>query len=187
MKIYQLLLIPAIVVMTAFTQTGGDEYEITRSDDKPFAFNSIGSLIKNEGSTLIRESILFNDKTCPVKIYGHSTSFEWKDRGYRINGETKTSISQAITAIEVRTAMYDIFGRHMHNLSNTEVEDGEIGSMNLTGVWRASDSDPSKLLTTVTWVARVRLSDGKQWVFNEDNLLGALITLNLENKIENDE
>jgi len=161
-------------------------YDIERSDDGPYSFSISGVKI-NEGSTLKRESILFNDKACPVTLLSHSTIIEYKDRGFRFHGETKFNVNKQIKAIEVRILLFNIFGQHMMNLKNIEPKDFPVGEASIDNEWRASDNDVGELLTSVTYVARVRYADGTQWVSNNDNLQLALSSLHLENKISDDE
>lgn len=162
------------------------DYNIERHDDGPFSF-SISGVEINEGSTLNRESILFNDPTCPIKIQSHKTAVIYADRGFRFSAKTSMNMERKVVAIQIRTIHYDLFGQHMHNLSNTEPKDFNPGQHTITGEWRASDNDISDLLTTVTYVARVRLDDGSQWIFDIDNLQLALSSLSLEQKIGDDE
>ena len=173
-----LLLLPAWVFAA--------DYNIDRQQDGPFAFIIAGVKI-NEGSSLIRESVSFNDPTCPVNIRSHTTRIIYKDRGFRFAARTSIDVESPIVALQVRTILYDVFGQHMHNLGNAEPKDFGLGQATISGEWRARESDVSNLLTTVTYVARVRLADGSQWIFNADNLQFALSTLNLEQKIGDDE
>jgi len=159
------------------------EYDIKRNPDGPFSF-TISGIKLNEGSTLKRESILFNDPSCPVVLTSHSTNIAFKDRGFRFNGTTNLEVKKDIQAIQVRTIQYDVYGLHMQNLSNDKPADFAVGPKTISGEWRARENNIGELLTTVTYVARVRLADGTQWVFNTDNLQLALSSLNLENKIE---
>ncbi|MDF1614342.1 hypothetical protein [Desulfurivibrio dismutans] len=176
----------AILLIFA-TSAAAQGYEIKRASDGPFSF-SISGIKINEGSSLTRESILFNDPSAPVELKSHSTQIIYKDRGFRFSGSTELDAKQPIVAIQVRTILYDVFGQHMKNLANTEPKDFSPGTANITGEWRAFDNDITRMLTTVTYVARVRLADGTQWVFDADNLQLALSGLNLEQKIgETDE
>jgi hypothetical protein len=96
------------------------------------------------------------------------------------------TISQTVMAMEVRHILFDVFGQHLGNLANKEAQDFGAGTATLDGTWKLYDDNAARLLTTVTYVARVRLADGTQWVVNRDNLTAALETLHLEKKIENE-
>lgn len=174
----------AALLLPAWAQ--GADYNIDRQEDGSFSFAISGVQI-NEGSTLVRESILFNDPSCPIKIQSHSTGIIYKDRGFRFSAHTSVNIEKAVVAVQIRTILYDVFGQHMHNLGNTEPRDFSPGNFTISGEWRARENDISDLLTTVTYVSRVRLDDGSQWIFNEDNLELALSSLDLEQKIEDEE
>jgi hypothetical protein len=183
-------LICRFVVLAIYLFMGSNafaaDYDIKRMDDGQFAF-SISGIKINEGSSLKRESILFNDKASPVTLASHNMSIVYKDRGFQFKAITKLNVKKNIKALQVRTILYDVFGRHMKNLSNTETKDISAGEMSINGVWRAYDNDASEFLTSVTYVARVRFENGTQWVFNKDNLHLALSSLKLEKKIGEDE
>lgn len=157
-------------------------YEIERKSDGPFEFSISGVKI-NKGSSLKRESVLFNDPASPVQITSHTTSIKFKDRGFRFVGKTGVDVGQPVVAVQVRTILFDVFGQHMKNLGNTEPKDFAPGKAKFEGEWRAYENDITELLTTVTYVARVRLADGTQWVFNNENLVLALASLNLEQEV----
>lgn len=162
-----------------------ETYSIDRQPDGPFAF-TISSVKINEGSTLTRESILFNDPECPVSIQSHSTKIVYKDRRFQFSSNSSLQIKSPVVALQVRTILYDVFGQQMKNLANSEPRDFSVGQSNLDGQWRASENDVTELLTTVTYVARVRLADGSQWIYDMENLRTALGSLDLEQKIGED-
>lgn len=177
---YRLVLISICLAFAAVANA--QNYEIERASDGPFSFSISGVKI-NEGSTLTRESILFNDPSSPVEIKSHSMEIIYKDRGFRFSGNTELDVKRSIVAIQVRTILYDVFGQHMKNLANTAPKDFTAGTSKIDAEWRAFENDVSEMLTTVTYVARARLSDGTQWVFDADNLQLALSSLDLEQKI----
>jgi hypothetical protein len=178
------LILMAVLFFTTSANASG--YKIDRDVDGPFAFTISGVKI-NEGSTLTRESILFNDPASPILINSHSTKVVYKDRGFRFSGTTEIQLKSEVVAVQVRTILYDVFGQHMKNLANTQPKDLSPGSSTISGEWRALDNDITELLTTVTYVARVRLADGTQWVFDAKNLQLALSSLKLEQKIGEDQ
>lgn len=175
-------ILATLICVVFATSANAQNYEIDRAQDGPFSF-SISGVTINEGSTLTRESILFNDPSSPVQVNSHSMEIVYKDRGFQFSGITELSVKRSVVAIQVRTILYDVFGQHMRNLANTEPKDFGEGTTSINGEWRAFENDVSEMLTTVTYVARVRLSDGTQWVVDADNLQLALSSLDLEQKI----
>ena len=75
-------------------------------------------------------------------------------------------LKKPVTAVEVKTTLFDVFGQNMRNLGNREIADYAPGKHELSGGWRASyDWDEYQILTTVKYVSRVRLADDSQWTF----------------------
>lgn len=135
-----------------------------------------------KSSTLQRESVLFNDPDCPAQIL--RVSFEFEDEDTEITASNHLSFVQPASAVEVRHILFDVFGRHMTNISNVEVNDFSATPNLFSSRWEDLDEkDATRLLTTVTYVARVRLADGTQWVFDPDSLATELGKLQLEKKI----
>ncbi|WP_069133225.1 hypothetical protein [Rhodohalobacter halophilus] len=172
-------------IFLSFSNAFAQQYEISREADSPFSF-SIRGVELNEGSSLDRESILLNDPSSPVQITSHSMNITYVDRGFRFAASTSMSVDQPITGVQLRTIQYDAFGQHMQNLGNTEIKDFNLGNATVSAEWRAREAYISRFLTSVTYVARVRLEDGTQWVYDEDELIAALRSLNLEQKIGED-
>jgi hypothetical protein len=182
LKIAAVALAVVLVSMSAFAAT----YDVKRELEGPFSFKMIGVEF-NKGSSLQRESVLFNDPSCPVQLAKNAMAFNYADRHFTIVSTTNLTFGQPIMALEVRHILFDVLGRHMRNLANLEARDFSAGPTSLDGTWNLyNDNATSELLTTVTYVARARLADGSQWVFNSDNLTLALGTLNLEKKIDDD-
>lgn len=177
------IIIKAVVVIGIFIVSGtASAHDITRQSDGPFSF-SISGITINEGSSLERESILFNDPNSPVQIRSHSMEITYQDRNFRFGANSNIEASQPILGMQLRTIQYDAFGQHMQNLSNTEIKDFPPGEMSVNAQWRAREAHITSFLTAVTYVARVRLEDGSQWVFDEGELFDALRSLDLEQKI----
>ena len=83
--------------------------------------------------------------------------------------------------------LFDVFGDHMHNLSNTAAIDLVPGTQMLDGVWNMfQENDLSEHLTTVTYVARARLEDGSVWNADMLAISAALESLNLDREIDDD-
>ncbi len=178
------LLVGLALLVGAPSWTHAGDYSIVRGTDGPYS-SSISGIPINSGSTLVRESILFNDPTCPVTIASHNTDITYnsRSRSFRFSARTAVDITKPIVAIKVSSILYDAFGDHMKNLGNTQIKDFGPGAADLHAEWRASERDVADFLTTVTYVSRVRMADGSQWIFNRENLDRALSTLHLEKRI----
>jgi hypothetical protein len=179
------LLAPLALLMVGWP-IHAQQYAIDRATDGPFAVKIFG-IDFNKGSTLQRERILLNIPSCPVQLTSSSLRFDYQERGFKYKVQTGIQVQQAVTAFEIRHILYDVFGDHMQNLSNVEARDFAAGLNNVEGTWSAyRENDVTEHLTTVTYVAAVRFSDGKTWKFPLEPLMAALRGLNLEQKIEDD-
>lgn len=161
------------------------EYLVSRAADGPFATTIMGVQV-NQGSSLQRESIVLNDPECPLAITSASLGFDYVDRRFQYKASTAIQASPAVSAYEVRHLIFDVFGEHLTNLSNTEVKDlNSAGAIRFSGTWNMlGENDLSEALTMVSYVARVRRADGTTWTFNADKLRAALGSLSLEKKLE---
>ena len=159
------------------------EYTISRAQDAPFAFPSIFGGTFNKGSSLVRESVVLNDPDCPVQISKASTAFELAKSNFALVSATDFTLKSATAAVSIRHAAFDVFGQHMETLVGTDVTDRRAGPHSRTARWNALGDLIPAMLTTVTFVARVRLSDGTQWSYDEGKLLAALTRLKLEARL----
>ncbi len=156
------------------------DYEASRAQDAPFAFTSMFGGTFNKGSSLMRESILLNDPDCPVQITKTQTRFDLVKSNFDYVSTNEFETKKAIAAVSIHHAVFNVFGRYMDNLSDIDVADRDVGRQSKEGRWKSLGDYVPTLLTTVTYVSRVRLSDGTQWVYDEDKLLSALRGLQLE-------
>ena len=168
---------------------------ITRSPDGSFSITQIlnhptGEPLTlpftiNEGSTLQRESIVLNVPDVPLRLVSASMHFGYEESQYFYNMAAQVDVAVPITALEVRHMLFDVFGEHMQNLSNTEATDITPGDYSMAARWNTLRENPvygaiTEHLTTVSYVAKARLRDGRVWKFDFDALSDALESLNLE-------
>ena len=176
-----------IALLVVASSAAGQEYQVARVSDGPFSMKIMGVAF-NEGSALQREAIVLNSPSCPVQLTSSALTFDYGDHGFKYKVHTGIKVQQPIAAIEIRHALYDVFGNHMRNLSNVEGRDFAVGPATVDGAWNVlQENDMGEHLTTVTYVAAVRFADGRIWRFQTAPLIGALRGLNLEQKIENDD
>ena len=175
-----------LVVLLISTTCLAQKYTVKRIPDGTVQSKVLNTIVVNEGTSLPRESILFNDPSCPVVVDGNSMSIGYSDRNYLYQAATTLNVKQPIMALSLRHIIFDAFGQHVVNLSNVEIKDIPSGTKSLKASWRMYNERDTAFLTSVTYVDRVRLEDGTQWISNKDNLILALAELKLEKKIESD-
>ena len=168
------------------TQLQGEPAEITRSPDGQFSIQILG-ITMNEGSTMQRESILLNVPDSPIRFTSASMSFDYEDRRFQYNVAAQLEAAVPIAALEVRHVLFDLFGEHMQNLSNTDATDITPGNYSMDGTWNIlRENEVTEHLTTVSFVAQARLENGRVWKFDSDVLSASLRSLNLDQEVEDD-
>ena len=186
MRLARILLLIVFGLVTMVDIGNAQEYGITRSPDGPFSFQILG-ITMNEGSTMQRESIVLNVPDSPIRFVSASLSFDFEDRRFRYNVAAQVEAAVPITALEVRHVLFDVFGEHVKNLSDTEAKDITPGDHSLSGTWNIlRENEVTEHLTTVSYVAQARLADGRVWEFDSDALSAALGSLNLDQEVEDD-
>lgn len=173
------LAIACLSLLIFSAASAAENYVVTRQNDAPIKFKD-GTLEINENSSLLRESIILNTPSSPVQINSASMKILYYNSSFRYRVETNVSTTASVSAVSIRHINYDVFGKHVVNLANIEIEDWQVGEHKTYGIWNAFGESSTNVLTTVTYISRVRLSDGTQWTFDEPQLLNALGSLRLE-------
>lgn len=131
----------------------------------------------NKKSSLKRLWLVLNDQNCPLQLYGAGIRTKYDDRSYKFEQVGSIAAREPLSAFEIRYVLYDVFGEYLETLSNTEVVDLKTkGSISLsdTGTWVTSEGEVSKMLTVVSFVARVRTASGKIWHCQEKEIVDGL-------------
>ena len=168
MKRFYILIVSLLIASetNVFAQT----IKVTTLDGGSVVTELTYGIKVNRGSSLRRTWVVLNDPRSPVQLKGVGVLTRYKSNGgYSYIPTGSLSAREAISAIEVRFLLFDVFGEHIKPLSGDEVTEilankpfkvGEIGS------WRAWESDVSALLTVVAFVGHVRTKTGTIWRYN---------------------
>ena len=125
----------------------------------------------NRGSTLQRQLYTIVDPTAPIQLDGDAEvavkyfpSTRTSSGEYRYIGMFAVFPGEAITALEIRSQIFDFFGRHQRTLSTTKVFD-ITSKHQLQSEWRIfSENEASEAFTAVTYIAQARTSSGRVYV-----------------------
>lgn len=135
----------------------------------------------NERSTLSRKAYILNDAKCPVSIEElTATPVEGKEWRMVLDGQIRARTA-AITAADIRFALFDLFGNHISTQQTLMIED--VAAENTAVVfgpsWATSEKEVKVLHTTFAFVAQVRLADGSVWKYDPLDVARALDKLKL--------
>lgn len=114
---------------------------------------------------------VINDQSSPIRL--ENTGILVSEHGnssYVFRGIATTS--KDITEVEVHFMLFDLRANHMKTLSHTEKFALKSGNSFLLdqfwfakpGPWKAEADEVKQLATSVSFVARVRRSDGIEWI-----------------------
>ncbi len=164
-----LLLVSTFTSAAEIRSRAGDEVKL-----------SLGHLVLNEKSTLTRMHHVIEVPGIPAtlsEVAGIKTTYSSGNYSWESVKDDITA-SDALSAVEVRFLLIDVFGERIATLSAIEVADMAAGGQ-LYPNWRwnvpfNSENDAKSMLTTVGWVAQVRKSNGTVAKANEAQVLQAI-------------
>lgn len=128
-------------------------------------------VVINENSSLERTCYVLNDTLSPLRLYSAGITTYYYDSRYRFKSKGAIEVSKGVKAYEIHHVLYDVFGKHIKTLRETEVAD-IYGSKKLsdTGAWYANENQVEEFLTSVSYVAYVLTDDGKVWKYNPEKI-----------------
>lgn len=136
--------------------------------------------VLNERSTLARKAFILNDAKCPVIIEELTAApVEGKEWQMVLDGQIR--VRAAITAVDIRFALFDLFGNHMATHQTLMIEDVAVenNAMIFGPSWATSEKEMKILQSTFAFVAQVRLADGSVWKYDPMDVARALDKLKL--------
>ena len=136
----------------------------------------------NAGSSLNRIGFVLNDATSPAMLQNTGIVTRYADRGYSFIPVGAFLAKSPITAIEVRFALFDVFGERLTTASFLRVRDYTANNLHQINEasWYASESDVRSFFAWVAFVARVRLENGSVWEFEPGSVVKALSEVKLK-------
>lgn len=137
----------------------------------------------NQDSTLKRTWYVIDDTNSPVRPEraGVTTRLDEKERIQYFVPVGTVSPKQAISAVEVRYVLFNIWGERLRTLLLTRLADSSTHvDLRAGNDWPALELEASQLVTVVAFVARVRMADGQQWTYNAHDMAARIEALGLK-------
>lgn len=153
--------------------------QVREEDGGSIAIHTANGLM-NQDSSIKRRWCMIDDLNSPAGIdhAGIYPRFDEKENLQFLQPAGVVSPRQAISAIEVRYVLFDVWGQHLRTLSLTRLVDSSTHLDLRTGInWPALDSEVSQLVVSVAFVARVRDSEGEVWTFDANRILPTIKNL----------
>ena len=138
-------------------------------------------VVLNKDTSLHRKWYVLNDRTCPLQLTGAGVT-PAVATAFVLKGEATTSAE--ISAINVVAVLFDLWGDHSRNLRLLKVKDLSPNTTfplsDSETKWPADENTVKEYLTSVTYVRRVRLADGKVWLADMPAILRQITEAHLK-------
>lgn len=141
----------------------------TREEDGGSVAMHTASGMVNQESSLRRRWCVIDDTNAPAGLdhAGVWPRYDEQEKVQFLMSAGMVSPRQAISAIEVRYVMFDVWGQHLRTVALTRLVDSSTHvDLRTNTTWPALDSEVSQLVTVVAFVSRVRTADGEVWEFD---------------------
>jgi hypothetical protein len=136
----------------------------------------------NQDSSLKRTFYVINDPSAPAAVEhaGVFPRLDEKDKGDFLLPFGTVSPKEAISAVELRYVLFDVWGERIRTLSSTRLVDSSTHvEFRGSNKWLALESEVGQLVTVVSFVARVRTAEGGVWTFDPNRMASRLEELGL--------
>ena len=153
----------------AFAQGSDDgSLQVTEYDGGSVAIRTSTGFL-NQDSSIKRKWYVIDDLNAPVKLEraGVFPRLEEKENVHYMVPVGTVAPKEAISAVEVRFVLFDVWGDRLRTLAVTRLTDSSTHvELRPTDKWPAMESEASQLVTVVAFVARVRTAEGQVWTFD---------------------
>jgi hypothetical protein len=155
--------------------------QISEEDGGGVAVRTASGLL-NQDSSLKRRFFVVADTNSPAGIE-HAGIYSRLDEKEKVDYFLPfgtVSPKQAISAVEVRFVLFDVWGERIRTLSSTRLVDSSTHvDLRGTNKWMALESEVGQLVTVVSFVARIRTADGDVWTFDPNRVASRIEGLGL--------
>lgn len=170
------------ISQSAVAQNKGDSFLQVREEDGGSVAVRTANGVLNQGSSLKRTWYVIDDQKAPAGL-DHAGVFprlDEKEKMQYIMPVGTVSPKQAISAVEVRYVLFDVWRQHLRTLSVTQLADSSTHvDFRGSAMWVTLESEVSQLVTVVSFVARVRTAEGGVWTFDASRMVRQLQDLGL--------
>jgi hypothetical protein len=171
-----------LISQSAVAQNKGDGSLQVREEDGGSVAVRTANGVLNQGSSLRRTWYVIDDQKAEVGL-DHAGVFPHLDEKEKLQyfmPVGTVSPKQAISAVELRYVLFDVWGQHLRTLSVTQLADSSTHvDFRGSNQWVALESEVSQLVTVVSFVARVRTAEGRVWTFDAVRMVPQMQDLGL--------
>ena len=155
--------------------------QVSEYDGGSVAIRTAGGFV-NQDSSIKRKWYVIDDANAPVKLEraGVFPRLEEKENIHYMVPVGTVDPKQAISAVEVRFVLFDVWGDRLRTLAITRLTDSSTHvDLRPADKWPTLESEASQLVEVVAFVARVRTSEGQVWTFDPGRVASRIAALGL--------
>ncbi len=157
------------------------EFQVHQEDGGSVVVKTVGGYL-NQESSLKRTWYVIDDPAAPAGLdrAGVFPHFDEKEKTQYLVPVGTVSPKEAISAVEVRYVLFDVWGDHLRTIAVTRLIDSSTHvELRQSHEWLALDSEVAQLVSAVAFVARVRTADGDVWSYDANRLAARINGLGL--------
>lgn len=171
-----------LVFQAAMAQDkSGSSLQVRQDEGGSVAVRTASGFL-NQESSLKRTFYSIDDPSSPAGIEhaGVFPRLEEKEKVDYLLPFATVSPKQAVSAVEVRYVLFDVWGERIRTLSSTRLVDSSTHvDFRGSNKWLALESEVGQLVTVVSFVARVRTAEGGVWTFDPTHMASRMEGLGL--------
>jgi len=160
---------------------GETELQVRQEDGGSVSVKTASGFL-NQDSSLKRTWYVIDDPTAPARLdrAGVFPHFDDKEKSQYLIPVGTVSPKEAISAVEVRYALFNVWGDHLRTIAVTRLVDSSTHvDLRQSNQWLALDSEVSQLVSVAAFVARVRTADGDVWSYDTTRMVALIDGLGL--------
>ena len=157
------------------------ELQVRQEDGGSVVVKVVGGYL-NQESSLKRTWYVIDDPDAPAGLdrAGVFPHFDEKEKTQYFVPVGTVSPKEAISAVEVRYALFDVWGDHLRTIAVTRLIDSSTHvDLRQSHEWLALDSEVAQLASVVAFVSRVRTADGDVWTYDANRMAARINALGM--------
>ena len=177
MAVVLFLCVPHLVAQIS----GDPALQVHQDDGGSVAVRTMSGWM-NQDSSLKRTWFVVDDPNAPARLEraGVFPRLDEKEAVHYFVPVATVSPKQAISAVEVRYMLFDVWGDRIRTISVTRLADSATHiDLRESNRLPALESEAGQLVTVVAFVGHVRIADGRTWAFDPQGMVRAITDLGL--------
>jgi hypothetical protein len=144
-------------------QQAASAARVTRVTTGPIKTDLGYDIVLNKNSSLRREGIVVHTSLPAALADSVGVFTTYAEREYHYNAVLPVTVKEALSAVEIRVLVFNVFGDLVRSLSDTEIEDVPAGeTRKFQPTWNIfNENEAAEHYASIAYIARVRTAAGR--------------------------